>query len=153
MDTLDNIDLRLLKLLQEDSSRPIKELAKLVYLSATPVSERIRRLEKEGYIKKYAAILSHSKLNKGFVVFCNVRLKQHSYEYRNRFINAVLQIEDITECYNISGDYDFMLKIYAQSMEHYKNFIVNILNAEESIGSLQSIFVMEEIKQTHNIPF
>lgn len=153
METLDNIDLRLLKLLQEDSSRPIKELAKLVYLSATPVSERIRRLEKEGYIKKYSAILSHSKLNKGFVVFCNVRLKQHSYEYRNRFINSVLQIEDITECYNISGDYDFMLKIYAQNMEHYKNFIVSILNAEESIGSLQSVFVMEEIKQTHNIPF
>ena len=153
MDTLDSTDIKLLKLLQDDSNRPIKELAKLVNLSATPVAERIKRLEKEGYIKKYAAILSNSKLNKGFIVFCNVRLKQHSYEYRNRFIETVSRIEDITECYNTSGEYDFMLKIYAQNMEHYKNFIVEILNTEESISSLQSIFVMEEIKQTHNIPF
>lgn len=153
MDTLDTTDIRLLKLLQEDSNRPIKELAKLVNLSATPVAERIRRLEREGYIKKYAAILSNEKQNKGFIVFCNVRLKQHSYEYRNRFIETVSSIEDITECYNTSGDYDFMLKIYAQNMEHYKNFIVEILNSEESIGSLQSVFVMEEIKHSHNIPF
>jgi len=153
MEILDNTDIKLLKLLQDNSNRPIKELARLVNLSATPVAERIKRLEKDGYIKKYAAILSNAKLNKGFIVFCNVRLKQHSYEYRNRFIETVSRIEDITECYNTSGDYDFMLKIYAQNMEHYKNFIVEILNTEESIGSLQSIFVMEEIKQTHNIPF
>ena len=152
METLDAIDIKLLKLLQENSNRPVKELARLVNLSATPVTERIKRLEKEGYIRKYAAILSNSKLNKGFIVFCNVRLTQHSRENRNRFIETVSKIEDITECYNISGEYDFMLKIYAQSMEHYKNFIVEMLNAEECIGILQSIFVMEEIKQTYSLP-
>ena len=151
--TLDSIDVKLLKLLQENSNRPVKELARLVNLSATPVADRIKRLEKEGYIRRYSAILSNAKLNKGFVVFCNVKLKQHTRDFRNRFIETVSKIEDITECYNISGEYDFMLKIYAQSMEHYKNFIVEMLNTEESIGCLQSIFVMEEIKQTYDIPF
>ncbi|MDR2918080.1 MAG: Lrp/AsnC family transcriptional regulator [Tannerella sp.] len=153
MESLDAIDIKLLKLLQENSNRTVKELAALVNLSPTPVFERIKRLEKEGYIKKYTAILSNKKLNKGFVVFCNVKLKHHSIAFRNQFIKTVSDMPEITECYNTSGDYDFMLKIFAQSMEHYKNFIVDILNNEESIGSLQSIFVMEEIKHTYNVPF
>jgi DNA-binding Lrp family transcriptional regulator len=153
MNNLDATDIKLLKLLQEDSNRTVKELAGLVNLSATPVFERIKRLEQEGFIRKYTAILSNEKLNKGFVVFCHVKLKHHSLEFRNQFIGTVSSMQEITECYNTSGEYDFMLKIFAQNMEHYKNFIVNILNAEESIGSIQSIFVMEEIKQTYSIPF
>ena len=149
---MDAVDFKLLELLQENSNRTIKELASLVNLSPTPVFERIKQMEKNGYIKKYTAILSYEKLNKGFVVFCHVRLKHHNLKNRNQFIQIVSGIEDITECYNVSGEYDFMLKIHAQSMEHYKNFIVNILDAEESIGSLHSIFVMEEIKQTFSIP-
>ena len=153
MNNLDVTDIKLLKLLQENSNRTTKELANLVNLSPTPVFERIKRLEQEGYIKKYTAILSNEKLNKGFVVFCHVKLKHHSLDFRNQFIKTVSEMAEITECYNISGEYDFMLKIYAQSMEHYKNFIVNILYAEESIGFLHSIFVMEEIKQSFNVPF
>jgi len=152
MDNLDVTDIKLLKLLQENSNRTVKEFAVLVNLSPTPVFERIKRLEKEGYIKKYTAILSNEKLNKGFVVFCHVKLKHHSFENRDKFINSISNMQEITECYNVSGEYDFMLKIFAQNMEQYKNFIVNILNTEESIGSLQSVFVMEEIKQTYNVP-
>ena len=149
---MDTVDIKLLKLLQENSNRTIKELASLVNLSPTPVFERIKQLEKNGYIKKYTAILSSEKLNKGFVVFCHIRLKHHNLKNRNQFIQIVSSIEDITECYNVSGEYDFMLKIHAQNMEHYKNFVVNILDSEESIGSLHSIFVMEEVKQTFSIP-
>ncbi len=152
MNDLDAIDINLLKLLQENSNRTVKEFASLVNLSVTPVFERIKQLEKKGYIKKYMAILSHEKLNKGFIVFCHIRLKYHNLECRTQFMNAIAHIDEITECYNISGEYDFMLKICAQSMEHYKDFVINILGVEESIGSLHSIFVMEEVKQNLAIP-
>jgi DNA-binding Lrp family transcriptional regulator len=153
MDHLDATDIKLLKLLQENSNRTVKELASLVNLSSTPVFERMRRLENSGYIKKYMAILSHEKLNKGFIVFCQIRLKHHSLECRTQFMTVIADIDEITECYNISGEYDFMLKICAQSMSHYKDFVLNILSVEESIGSIHSLFVMEEVKQSYSVPF
>ncbi len=153
MEGIDATDIKLLKLLQENSNRTVKELATLVNLSPTPVFERIKHLEKEGYIKKYMAILSHEKLNKGVVVFCHIRLKHHNADYRSQFMQVIAGIDEITECYNISGEYDFMLKICAQSMDHYKDFVINILGVEESIGSLQSVFVMEEVKHNISVPF
>lgn len=148
----DKTDIRLLKLLQEDSSLTTKELAARVNLSATPVFERIKRLERLGYIKKYTAILDASKLNKGFMVICNIRLKQHSKELGKQLMAEILKIDEITECFNISGDYDFMLKIYVESMQHYQDFVLNKLGEIPAIGKLQSLFVMGEIKQTNAIP-
>lgn len=152
MEKLDQTDLKLLKLLQEDSSLTTKELAQRVNLSPTPVFERVKQLEREGFIKKYVAILDPEKLSKGFIVFCNIRLKQHSKENGHQFMEAIMGIDEITECYNISGDYDFMLKIYVPNMKYYQDFVLNKLGTVDSIGSLQSIFVMGEIKQTHSIP-
>ena len=122
---LDNTDIRLLKILQEDSSLTVKELASKVNLSPTPVFERIKRLEKSGYIKKYVAVLDASKLSNGFIVFCNIRLKQHSKAFGQQFMQAIMDIDEITECYNVSGDYDFMLKIHVESMQHYQDFVLN----------------------------
>nr|WP_320057157.1 Lrp/AsnC family transcriptional regulator [uncultured Bacteroides sp.] len=152
MEKLDQTDLKLLKLLQEDSSLTTKELAQRVNLSPTPVFERVKQLEREGFIKKYVAILDPEKLSKGFIVFCNIRLKQHSKENGHQFMEAIMGIDEITECYNISGDYDFMLKIYVPNMKYYQDFVLNKLGTVDSIGSLQSIFVMGQIKQTHSIP-
>ncbi|MBP1613190.1 MAG: AsnC family transcriptional regulator [Bacteroidetes bacterium] len=152
MEKLDQTDLKLLKLLQEDSNLTTKELAQRVNLSPTPVFERVKQLEREGFIKKYVAILDPEKLSKGFIVFCNIRLKQHSKENGHQFMEAIMGIDEITECYNISGDYDFMLKIYVPNMKYYQDFVLNKLGTVDSIGSLQSIFVMGQIKQTHSIP-
>ncbi len=149
---LDEIDFKLLQLLQEDSSRTVKELAALVNLSTTPVFERIKRIEASGIIKKYTAILDAEKLNQGFIVFCNVRLKQHSKELGKQFMQAVMPLDEITECYNISGDYDFMLKIYVNSMSHYQDFVLNTFGELDCIGNLQSLFVMGEIKNSNSIP-
>ncbi len=149
---LDKTDIRLLQLLQENSSRTVKELAALVNLSTTPVFERIKRLETNGYIRKYTAILNAEKLNQGFIVFCNVRLKQHSKELGKQFMEAVIPLEEVTECYNISGDYDFMLKIYVNSMSHYQDFVLNTFGELDCIGNLQSLFVMGEIKNSYSIP-
>ncbi|MDO7744431.1 MAG: Lrp/AsnC family transcriptional regulator, partial [Pedobacter sp.] len=130
-----------------------KELAALVNLSPSPVFERIKRLESGGYIKKYIAILDAEKFNQGFIVFCNIKLKQHDKKIGHQFVADILNIDEVVECYNISGDYDFILKVYARDMKHYQDFVFNKLGSVESIGSTHSTFVMAEIKNTHNISF
>ena len=152
MRDLDEIDLRILNILQTNSDITTKELALQVNLSPTPVFERVKRIEKEGYITKYVAILNADKLSRGFIVFCNIRLKHHSKELGLQFMNSIKDINAITECYNISGDYDFMLKIHVENMPHYQDFVLNTLGKIENIGSLQSLFVMGEIKHTYAIP-
>ena len=152
MTNLDDIDKKLLELLQENSKYTTKELAAKVNLSATPVFERIKNLEEKGYIKKYTAILNPEKIHNGFSVYCNIRLKKHSQEYMLNFMAAIKEIKEITECYNVSGDYDFMLKIYVQNMEHYQLFVQEKLGVIDSIGSLHSIFVLKEVKQTFSLP-
>jgi Lrp/AsnC family leucine-responsive transcriptional regulator/Lrp/AsnC family transcriptional regulator len=153
MKELDETDLLLLKLLGDNSKHTNKELAELVNLSPSPVFERIKRLEHSGYIKKYIAILDAEKFNQGFIVFCNIKLKQHDKKIGNRFVEDILNIDEVVECYNISGDYDFILKVYAKDMKHYQDFVFNKLGSVESIGSTHSTFVMAEIKNTHNISF
>ncbi|MBE9601616.1 Lrp/AsnC family transcriptional regulator [Pedobacter sp. MC2016-24] len=153
MNELDETDLLLLKILADNSKHTNKELAALVNLSPSPVFERIKRLELSGYIKKYIAILDAEKFNQGFIVFCNIKLKQHDKKIGNRFVADILNIDEVVECYNISGDYDFILKVYAKDMKHYQDFVFNKLGSVESIGSTHSTFVMAEIKNTHNISF
>lgn len=151
-DNIDITDIRILRSLQEDSRLRTKELAATVHLSTTPTFERLKRLEREGYIKKYMALLDAEKLNCGFVAFCYLKLKQHTYENSIRIMDAVKNINEIAECYNISGDYDFMLKIYVQDMKSYQKFILRILGDLDCIGSINSSFVLGEVKNTHSIP-
>lgn len=150
---LDETDRLLLKLLAENAKYTNKELARMVNLSPSPVFERIKRLENNGFIKKYIAILDAEKFNQGFIVFCNIKLKQHSKEIGNSFVADIMKIDEVVECYNISGDYDFILKVYARDMKHYQDFVFNKLGSVKSIGSTHSTFVMSEIKNTHNINF
>lgn len=150
-DKLDPIDLRILALLQEDSRLTNKELAAAIHLSPTPTFERVKRLEREGYIEKYIAVLNAEKLNRGFIVFCYLSMKQHTYENSQRIMEAVQNIPEIVECYNISGDYDFLLKIYVQDMKTYQQFVLRILGDIDCIGSLNSSFVLGEVKNTHNL--
>ena len=113
----------------------------------------MKRLESSGYIKKYIAILDAEKFNQGFIVFCNIKLKQHDKKIGHKFVADILNIDEVVECYNVSGDYDFLLKVYARDMKHYQDFVFNKLGSVESIGSTHSTFVMAEIKNTHNISF
>lgn len=153
MEELDLIDRKLLKILGNDSSHTIKELAKKVNLSPSPVLQRIKKLESNGYIKKYIAVLNPEKFNQGFLVFCNIKLKQHDKAIGNRFVKDILKIDEVVECYNTSGDFDFILKVFARDMKHYQDFVFNKLGSVESIGSTHSTFVMAEIKNLHNISF
>ncbi len=150
--TLDSTDIKILQQLQKNSRLTIKELAALVQLSPSPVFERMKRLEREGFIKKYVAVLDAEKIEHGFVVFCYLSMKQHSYENAQRIMQAVQDIPEIVECYNISGDYDFMLKIYTKDMKQYQQFILKILGDMDCIGSLHSTFVLAEVKNSYQLP-
>ncbi len=145
-------DIKILSCLQENCRLTTKEIASAVNLSVTPTFERIKRLEREGYIRKFMAVLDAEKLNCGFVAFCYIKMKQHSYENSLRIMDAVREINEIAECYNISGEYDFMLKIYASDMKSYQQFILRILGDLDCIGSLNSSFVLGEVKNNHTIP-
>ena len=151
-ETLDEIDIKLLKLLQQNSRLTIKELAARVHLSPSPTFERQKRLEREGYIKRYSAMVDHHKLGNHVIVLCNIRLKQHTHDLIQQFMDIVQTIDQVTECYNTTGDYDFLIKVYARDMKAYQDFMLNTLGNIDCIGSLHSIIVIGEIKDSHCIP-
>ena len=143
---LDKTDLMILRALQQNARLTTKELAAQVHLSTTPVFARQKRLERLGYIRKYVAVLDADKLNRGFIVFCNVKLRRMNRDIAQDFADRIRDTEQVSECYNISGNFDFMLKIHAPDMKAYQEFILNTLGAIESVGSIESTFVMSEIK-------
>lgn len=141
----------MLRTLQENARLTVKELAAKVRLSSTPVFERLKRLEEGGYIKKYMAVLDAGKLDRGFVVFCNVKLRRMNRDIAGEFARIVQDIPEVTECYNISGGFDYLLKIHAPDMKYYHEFILNVLGTVESLGSIESMFVMDEVKHVYGI--
>ena len=149
---LDDIDKKILRILQRDSHLTVKELAARVHLSPSPVFERQKRLEREGYIERYMAVVNSHRVGNGILVLCNIRLKQHTQELIQEFMDVVQSIDEITECYNTSGDYDFLIKVYARDMKCYQQFMLNTLGTIDCIGSLHSIFVIDETKNTRGVP-
>lgn len=143
---LDAVDMEILRALQKNARLTTKELAVMVNLSTTPVFERVKRLEQRGYVKGYVAVLDAEKLGRGFVVFCSVKMRRIGREIAEDFARVVRSIPEVTECYNISGSYDYLLKIHAPNMKYYQEFVLNILGNIDHLGSLESTFVMDEIK-------
>ncbi len=149
---LDDTDIKILKILQQNSRLTVKELAAKIHLSPSPTFERQKRLEREGYIQRYSAVVDPHKLGNHVIVLCNIRLKQHTHDLIQQFMDTVQTIDQITECYNTTGDYDFQIKVYAKDMKDYQNFMLNTLGNIDCIGSLHSIIVIGEIKNSHYIP-
>ena len=149
---LDRTDILILRELQKDAKLTTKELAAKVNLSPSPTFERQKRLEREGYIQRYVAVVDPIKVGNGIMVLCNVRLKHHSKEFSRQFTSVIAEIEEVVECFNTSGEYDYMLKIYARDMRHYQDFILGTLGDLDCIGSLHSVFVIGEVKNTLSVP-
>ncbi|MGH2642700.1 MAG: Lrp/AsnC family transcriptional regulator [Chitinophagaceae bacterium] len=150
---LDEKDLAILRLLEEDAQITVREISAKIHLSPTPVHERIKRMEQDGVIRKYVALLDHSKVGKGLMVICYVSLKEHNKKAGINFIKAIRAMNEVTECYSISGEFDFMLKVVESDMDAYYDFHVNKLSQMENVGHVQSIFIMGIIKQTHQLVF
>jgi Lrp/AsnC family leucine-responsive transcriptional regulator len=146
--TFDIIDRNLLKLLQADSKKTTKELSLKLNLSVTAVYERIKKLEKEGIISNYVVLLDRNKIEKGFVVFCHLKLMQHTKEFISQFEKEVVQLTEVLECFHVSGDYDYILKICVKDMEEYREFMVTKLTTLQHIGSTHSTFMIGEVKNT-----
>ena len=146
--SLDSKDLAILHLLQKNARITVKEISDTMHLSTTPVHERIKRMEASGVIKQYATLVDHTKVNKGLMVICYVSLKEHSKNAGTKFIRLIHELNEVIECYSISGEFDFMLKVVCGDMNAYYDFHVNKLSAFENMGHVQSVFVMGRIKET-----
>ena len=149
--TLDSKDVDILRALQNDARLTNKELASKVHLSTTPTYERVKRLERLGYIQKYATILDAAKLNKGFAVFCSVKLRQLSSEKAEEFTAMIRNVPEVTECYNISGSFDYLLRIQSPDMKYYQQFLLNVIGRHDNVASIESTFVMEEVKHEYSV--
>lgn len=145
---IDETDVNLLALLQADCKLTTAAYAKQLNLSTTAVYERIKRLEKSGIVTNYVALIDRKKVNKGFTVLCHIKLIQHIKEFVLKFEREVLRLDEVVECYHISGDYDYILKLHVSNMEAYREFMVTKLTAISNIGSTQSSFVINEVKHS-----
>lgn len=143
---LDSIDKKLINLLQIDGKTTAKQLSESLHLSVTAIYERIKKLEKNNVIKKYIAVINKEKINRNYIVLCQVKLLQHHNKYIKKFEKEVLKFNEVLECFNISGDYDYQLKIIVENMKAYRTFLNSKLTTLDYIGSTYSTFVMSVVK-------
>ena len=145
---LDIKDKKLLILLQTDAKKTTKQLAQELDLSVTAVFERIKKLEKQKIISKYVALLNNEKIQKSFVVLCHVKLIQHRKDYISQFENEIAKFPEVLECFHVSGDYDYILKICVRDIQEYREFMVEKLTNLQQIASTKSSFMIKEVKNS-----
>lgn len=144
---LDETDLNILRELMKDSRLSVRELAARVHRSTTPVFERLKRMEQDGVIKQFTIVVNDDAVGRGFTVYCNVRLKHISTDIHREFAEAVNGISEVVECYNVSGAFDYLLKVQVLDMKAYRIFLTEKLGRLTMLDSVQSVFVMEEVKR------
>lgn len=148
---LDALDRKLLHHLQQDAKMTNKELSGKLNLSVTAVYERIKKLERTGVISQYVTLIDRKSVDMGFQVFCHVKLDKHAQEAIASFEEEVKKLDEILECFHVSGDYDYLLKVLVKDMEHFREFMVSKLTTLQHIGSTQSSFTISEVKSTTSI--
>lgn len=148
MKPLDKIDKQILALLQKNARMTVKEISNRLNLSSTPIFERIKKLEKNGIIDHYTAVLNNEKLGKKLNAFAHVYLKNHSKAMIAEFVNQVEQIPEIMECHYVAGGADFILKILVKDMEEYNEFLMEKLLDIPNIGKMESFLSLTVSKKT-----
>lgn len=148
----DDIDLKILKLLQQNSKITNKELSAKLNLSVTAVYERIKRLERNNVISGYVALVNPRSVERSFMVLCQIKLIQHTKAYMLKFETEVARLKEVLECYHVSGEYDYNLKVMVKDMEAYREFMVTKLTTLEHIGSTQSTFIISPVKSSTALP-
>lgn len=147
---LDEIDMKLLNELQANSRITIRELSEKLHLSTTPIHERIKKLEKGGYIKDYITLLSPKKFGKNLMVYISVSLRDHTKSAIEAFESEVNKLNEVMECYYISGSSDYLLKVYCEDMDDFHDFITNKFSTISNITQFYSSFVMYGTKVKYN---
>ncbi|WCM43161.1 Lrp/AsnC family transcriptional regulator [Flavobacterium sp. CBA20B-1] len=143
---LDDTDLKLVALLQKNCKQTTKELADQLQLSTTAVYERIKKLEKQQIITDYVAIVNKDKINRSFMAISHIKIKSHSKDAILRFEKKIHEIPEVLECFHVSGEYDYILKIGVADMEAYREFMLSKLTTMEEVQSTHSMFVIKEVK-------
>ena len=145
---IDELDKRILKHLQEDSKKTNKEIANDLKLSVTAIYERIKKLERDGVISKYVALVNPESVGKGFMVLCQIKLIQHKKDILTKFEKDITSLPEVVECLHVSGDYDYILKVLVKDMHEYREFMVAKLTSLDHIGSTKSVFTINKVKQS-----
>jgi Lrp/AsnC family transcriptional regulator len=150
--TIDQLDLQLLKIIQANSQKTIKEIAEQVNLSLSPTHDRLKRLELEGYVKGYVGILNRKKLNLGLLVHCQVTLEKQNRENFSSFEASITEFPEVISCHLVSGNFDYYLNVVSADVESYNRFYQEKLAVLPSVAHISSLFVMDEIKSTTALP-
>lgn len=150
--SIDATDKNILRLLQQDAKMKIKEIAAILKMTSTPIFERIKRLEKTGYIERYTAIVNKEKVGFGLIVLCSVSLQTHHVDSIEEFERDVQKLPEVIECYHTTGEADYLLKVIVRNMQAYQYFVSKKLAALNNIGRVQSSFVINEIKNATHLP-
>lgn len=149
---LDEMDMTILRILQVDAKKTAKEIAARLDLTASPVYERIKRLEKQGFINKYVAILNKARFALPVTAFCQVSMRYHNESFIDNFEEQIQTMEEVQDCYHMAGKVDFILKIHSRSLEDYHNFVRYKLSKIENIGELNTSFVLKDIMSGTALP-
>jgi len=148
---LDEMDVKILRILQHDCTRPVAEIGKAVGLSTTPCWRRIQKLEESGLIRGRVALLDPVEVNAGVTVFVSIKTDQHSLDWLDRFHAAVVDFPEVIEFYRMSGEVDYLLKVVVPDIAAYDDFYKKLI-ARVDISKVSSAFAMEQIKYTTELP-
>ena len=144
---LDHIDRKILGIIQENCTRPIKEIAEAVGLSNNPCWRRIKRLEDSGVIEKRVALINPAKIGLGVTAFVTIRTDQHTNEWLETFRRAVKNIPEIIACHRMTGDVDYLLRVIVHDIEHYDRVYQRLIKSVPGLSDVSSTFSMERMKQ------
>ena len=146
MEKLDAIDRKILNVLQLDAKLNVKQIAAKVGLTTTPTYERIKRLENSGVIKNYVAVLNKKKVGKTLEVLCNVSLNSHTKDNISKFEKEIVKIDEVMDCYHVTGDADYLLRVLVATIEDYQQFLREKLSVLDNVINVRSVFVMTNVK-------
>jgi|TARA_Y100000385_G_scaffold291410_1_gene369228 DNA-binding Lrp family transcriptional regulator len=151
IDKLDKTDIKILKLLQENSNRTIKNIADSLGMTTTPIFDRIKKLEKRGIIDKYAAILNSKLVGLKLTVFVGITLKGHTRSYLEKFVKTIEGFHEVVECHRVSGNFDYLLKLVLVDIEDYEQFLLSKLAIIADISNIQSYVALSQSKSTTEV--
>ena len=149
---IDETDRKIIELLQHDAKQNVKELAEQLHITKTPIYERIKRLEREGIISNYVALVDKEKISPYIIVFCAVSLDVQKADFIAEFNRQVLEIPQVVECYLTGGVFDFILKVIVKDLNAYNEFATGKLATLPNVSQIQSSFVLTEVKHTTAFP-
>lgn len=152
MSSLDAVDRTLLRLLQQDATLALSELAEAVNLTTTPCWKRLKRLEEDGILRQRVALLDAAKLGLSFIAFVQIKTSNHSKDWYNGFVHAVEEFPEVMEFYRMAGDYDYMMKVQVADMRAFDLFYKKLVNSIEGLTNVTSTFAMEPLKYTTALP-